>query len=268
MSHWLLWLIFVAIEAILIFSCVWSNAPRIEGELSSRAFAALALNDIELGRGFVMDGRDAWLFGAVAGPNEKAKAERAVAEVRGVRVVHNLLTTGEEPVAAETPSEPPASDHIVPAAESPAPPQTAATAPEPKAAAPQPPPAAPPTTSSSADIQRSIDALIADRVVEFEPSRDRLTRQGGALVDEVAALLARNPTARIAIAGHTDSQGTSRNNLTLSQRRAEAVRKRLVDAGIQRNRLTATGYGEDRPIADNSTSKGRLRNRRVEFTVQ
>lgn len=202
-----------------------------------------------------MDGRDAWLFGRVADAGAKARAEQAVAGVSGVRVVHNLLSVGGA-VSRPAPAAPPPA---APAAPAPATP-----------AAPAPAPVSPPIAgpAASGDIQRSLDDLIAGRVIEFEPGRDRLTKSGAALVDEVAALLARFPSARVAIAGHTDSQGTSRNNLTISQRRAEAVRRRLVSGGVAESRLMAEGYGEDRPIADNRTAEGRLRNRRVEFTVQ
>ena len=277
MSTWLLWLGFLVAEAALIFSCLTSKAPAIEADLAQKSIAALRAQNIELGEDFVMDGRDAWLTGVVATAEAKAAAEKAVAEVRGVRTVHNLLHVGSGP-AVRAPNEPapeaPAAE--APAAEAPAPaPEAERPSAPPAAPAPAPPPSrtAPPAVSnnpvvSNNEVQRSIDALIADRVVEFQPGSNRLTSRGLALVDEIAALLVRFPDARVEVAGHTDSQGTSRNNLTLSQRRAETVRRRLISSGVAESRLTANGYGEDRPIADNATSQGRLRNRRVEFTVR
>lgn len=278
MSTWLLWLGFLVAEAALIFSCLTSKAPAIEADLAQKSIAALRAQNIELGEDFVMDGRDAWLTGVVATAEAKAAAEKAVAEVRGVRTVHNLLHVGSGP-AVRTPTEPapeaPAAEAPAPAPESERPSATPVVPAPAPAPAPAPPPSrtAPPAVSSNPavsnnEVQRSIDALIADRVVEFQPGSNRLTSRGLALVDEVAALLVRFPDARVEVAGHTDSQGTSRNNLTLSQRRAETVRRRLISSGVAEARLTANGYGEDRPIADNSTSQGRLRNRRVEFTVR
>ena len=66
------------------------------------------------------------------------------------------------------------------------------------------------------------------------------------------------------VEGHADSTGAAAYNKQLSQRRADAVRNALIrDYGIAANRLSAVGYGEERPIADNKTAAGRLSNRRV-----
>ena len=69
------------------------------------------------------------------------------------------------------------------------------------------------------------------------------------------------------VAGHTDSMGSSESNQRLSQRRTDAVKKYLSDAGISTNRIIAVGYGENRPVADNENSAGRRQNRRVELSV-
>jgi outer membrane protein OmpA-like peptidoglycan-associated protein len=74
-------------------------------------------------------------------------------------------------------------------------------------------------------------------------------------------------SSRITIEGHTDSQGAAASNLALSQRRAEAVRRLLEDAGLPGSRLTAAGKGQASPVADNATAEGRARNRRVEIIV-
>jgi len=70
------------------------------------------------------------------------------------------------------------------------------------------------------------------------------------------------------VEAHTDDQGPDAANLSLSQRRADAVKKALVDAGIAGSRITAVGRGEAAPVADNASADGRARNRRVEITVQ
>jgi outer membrane protein OmpA-like peptidoglycan-associated protein len=87
------------------------------------------------------------------------------------------------------------------------------------------------------------------------------------LLDNVAAVLQAHDQLNIQVEGHTDSQGDDAYNKQLSQRRAEAVVSYLVKKGIAATRLTALGFGEDRPIADNHTKAGRAQNRRVVFTV-
>jgi len=76
-----------------------------------------------------------------------------------------------------------------------------------------------------------------------------------------------NPTLRVEIAGHTDSVGVAAYNRTLSQDRAEAVKRYFIDGGIDSARIVAKGYGEEQPLADNGTEEGRARNRRVEMRV-
>jgi outer membrane protein OmpA-like peptidoglycan-associated protein len=76
-----------------------------------------------------------------------------------------------------------------------------------------------------------------------------------------------NPKWKLKIEGHTDNKGDRDYNLDLSQRRADAVKKYLVDHGIDEKRLKTKGYGPDKPIADNDTKKGRAQNRRVEFHI-
>jgi outer membrane protein OmpA-like peptidoglycan-associated protein len=87
-------------------------------------------------------------------------------------------------------------------------------------------------------------------------------------IDEAARFLEGNPDLRVEIQGHTDSQGSASANLSLSQRRAEAVRNYLVNVhGVPPWRLVAQGYGESSPVASNDTEAGRAANRRVEMVV-
>ncbi len=88
---------------------------------------------------------------------------------------------------------------------------------------------------------------------------DELTR--------VSRVLQQYPQTNIRIAGHTDSTGSETYNQQLSERRAEAVKNSLISYGVGANRMTIIGYGESKPIADNSTPAGRQLNRRVEITL-
>ena len=76
------------------------------------------------------------------------------------------------------------------------------------------------------------------------------------------------PQTRVAVEGHTDDQGRIENNLELSQRRAEAVMQFFVSRGISLSRLSARGYGEERPLVENNTAADRARNRRIEFVFE
>lgn len=103
--------------------------------------------------------------------------------------------------------------------------------------------------------------------VNFETNSDQLLPGATATLNDAAATLQRNPTITVEVAGHTDSDGAAEYNESLSQRRAETVRDYLVSAGVDADRMTARGYGEREPIADNSTADGKAENRRVVLRV-
>ena len=84
---------------------------------------------------------------------------------------------------------------------------------------------------------------------------------------EVLPVLQRNPELVLRVDGHTDSQGSADYNLRLSESRADAVRRRLVAAGIDAARVTTKGFGESQPVASNGDAEGRRKNRRTELTV-
>lgn len=115
------------------------------------------------------------------------------------------------------------------------------------------------------ELQGNIDELIEGKVVEFELNSDVLTPAGTALLDEILEALDQFPFVPIEIAGHTDSQGEAAENLDLSQRRAQVAFDYLVSKGQDPDRFVVEGYGEDEPVASNSTADGRARNRRIEF---
>jgi len=103
--------------------------------------------------------------------------------------------------------------------------------------------------------------------IQFETGKAVIKKQSYGILDEVAQVFLDNQNYSAEVQGHTDNVGKADANKKLSQARAESVRDYLISKGVDASRLTAMGYGDERPIADNKTSKGRTLNRRVEFDV-
>jgi outer membrane protein OmpA-like peptidoglycan-associated protein len=103
--------------------------------------------------------------------------------------------------------------------------------------------------------------------LEFQTGSSRFTRASANELREVANLLKAHPQARAAVNGYTDDSGDDAANLRLSEARANATMEQLAGLGVDRSRMTAQGYGESHPVADNATAEGRQRNRRVEISV-
>lgn len=104
--------------------------------------------------------------------------------------------------------------------------------------------------------------------VQFVTGSATLTAAAKKELDKGAKILNETyPQLKVEIAGHTDNTGKPASNQTLSEKRAAAVKAYLVKKGVAADRLTTVGYGQDQPIADNATAKGKAQNRRVEFKV-
>jgi OmpA-OmpF porin, OOP family len=118
---------------------------------------------------------------------------------------------------------------------------------------------------------RMYDALLADGRVTtqgifFDTGSDRLRPESTPTLKEIGEMLKEHPDLRVCIEGHTDNVGQAATNQTLSEKRAEAVRKYLVQSfGIAPTRLEAMGFGQSKPAAANDTPEGRQQNRRVEL---
>ncbi len=102
--------------------------------------------------------------------------------------------------------------------------------------------------------------------IYFQPGSDRLEPESTPILTAIVDIIQRCPSLTVQVAGHTDSIGPERENQRLSEKRAQAVSRYLIDKGVSAARFQVIGYGEARPTADNTTAEGRSRNRRIEFT--
>ncbi|MDB5595391.1 MAG: uncharacterized protein JWM36_2352 [Hyphomicrobiales bacterium] len=121
---------------------------------------------------------------------------------------------------------------------------------------------------ATAACQPAFAGLLAKGKILFETGGADLQRSSGPILDYLIATAQRCPQAEIEVAGHTDSDGAEDMNLELSERRAKAVVAYVANAGIDVSRISARGYGQDKPIASNETAEGKAQNRRIEFTVK
>jgi OOP family OmpA-OmpF porin len=101
--------------------------------------------------------------------------------------------------------------------------------------------------------------------INFDTDKATLKADGSEVVQEIVKVLTKNPELRIAINGYTDNSGAKDHNQTLSENRALTVKNEIVKAGINADRLTSKGFGQDSPIASNDTEDGKAQNRRVEL---
>lgn len=124
--------------------------------------------------------------------------------------------------------------------------------------------------SVGGELQRQLGSAKRARLygILFDFNSASLRPESKPVLDELRDLLRAEPSWRVTIEGHTDAVGSDSANQTLSGQRAEAVKAYLVAGGVEAGRLTAAGFGESRPVADNSTELGRAQNRRVELVRQ
>jgi outer membrane protein OmpA-like peptidoglycan-associated protein len=115
-------------------------------------------------------------------------------------------------------------------------------------------------------VDKKMDDLITK--LQFESNSSLLTKSSQADLNEIAGLLVNYPDVKIEVQAHSDDTGSSDYNKMLSQMRADSVVRYLEGKNITRSRLDSVGFGEEQPIADNNTSAGRAKNRRVEFVLK
>jgi OOP family OmpA-OmpF porin len=103
--------------------------------------------------------------------------------------------------------------------------------------------------------------------VLFDFDRSTVKPEAAKILDRLVVFMQENKDKRVSLSGHTDSIGSEKYNLGLSERRVTAVREYVVKKGVDGSRITGQGFGESKPIADNKTKEGRAKNRRVEVKV-
>jgi outer membrane protein OmpA-like peptidoglycan-associated protein len=111
--------------------------------------------------------------------------------------------------------------------------------------------------------ERPPQPLILDGV-NFDTAKATIRPESFSHLDTVVDFMVHKTDARVEISGHTDNVGNARSNKTLSEKRAQACRNYIVSKGIDKKRLDAVGFGDERPIAPNDTDEGRQKNRRIE----
>lgn len=101
--------------------------------------------------------------------------------------------------------------------------------------------------------------------INFDPGKSILKAEYNPVIEQIAEMLKQNPELEIIVEGHTDGRGDRKTNLPLSEDRAKAVMTAIIGRGVDAKRLSAVGYGPDRPIGPIDTEEGRAMNRRVEI---
>jgi OOP family OmpA-OmpF porin len=135
-------------------------------------------------------------------------------------------------------------------------------------APPPPPPAKEEPAKPKARVVLTKDKIEIGEKIQFGKASAEILPVSFGLMDEIYGVMDKNPQVKkIRIEGHASAEGPAAYNKDLSDRRAKAVMKYLVDKGIKADRLTAQGFGIEKPIADNGTEEGREKNRRVEFNI-
>ena len=101
--------------------------------------------------------------------------------------------------------------------------------------------------------------------INFDTGKSTIKKESMPIVEQIIEMMKQAPDIKLSVEGHTDSDGSNESNQKLSEQRAKSIVDAIVRGGIDITRLSSAGFGEDKPIADNSTSEGKAKNRRVEL---
>ncbi len=103
--------------------------------------------------------------------------------------------------------------------------------------------------------------------IKFDVDKDTIKSESKSVLERAVETLKQFPQVNVEISGHTDSTGGYEHNMDLSRRRAESVKRYLVEHGVDESRISTNGFGPDKPIDTNDTAEGRANNRRIEFQI-
>jgi outer membrane protein OmpA-like peptidoglycan-associated protein len=115
------------------------------------------------------------------------------------------------------------------------------------------------------EVQKQLNEYA--RTINFDTGKSSIKAESTSVMVDIIQILNEYPNSKFTVEGHTDSVGSDELNKSLSESRALSVKDFLVDKGIEEFRLSAIGYGEEKPIATNNTRAGRAENRRVEINL-
>ena len=213
---------------VLTYFCANMHRPAIEADLTAKTNLQLAGVGLAHVRP-AAEGQIITLTGEVPSEAAKQKAGAEASAVWGVSEVRNLLTV---------------------------------TVPKPTARL-----MTPQQRTEAVTCQGKFDEFLK-APIRFAIGNAEINPASHSLLDSLAAMAKTCPAAQFEVGGHTDPRGSHEGNVNLSKRRAAAVVKYLAAHGVAASRMSAEGYGPDKPIAENKTAAGRARNRRTEFQVK
>lgn len=261
----------MALSLVAAGALLWALG-RVPRDIEARASAALERAGTDPRVRLTAAGRTLILEGEIGDRFQRARAAAIARSVAGVReVVDRLAIEPLEPAPESLSTARPAPPAPA-AAPPPAAAKTSPTAPVDRPEAASVPPAPPPEPPGNDPPGGPPAAATAPSarpwqppVIRFAVNSARLSPANLAALRRVAAELRGRPGLCIEIAGHADALGPEAHNFRLSARRAAAVARHLVQAGIDPERLFPRAYGAERPLADNRSAAGRAANRRVEL---
>ncbi len=120
---------------------------------------------------------------------------------------------------------------------------------------------------SEVQLQRLEAGYVFNTGIQFESGSDRVKAESFKKLDMLVQFFKDTPNLEVEISGHTDNVGSAESNLILSKKRAQVVADYLISKGVNPKQLKVTGFGADKPIADNATDDGKAQNRRIEMNV-
>jgi len=232
----------VVLFLLLAVICLLTHAKKIENKLTAQSTETLKTAGIE-GVTVSFDGRNAILNGTVASKEVLDKADGLIREVNGLSVTVPLEKTVDKTV--ETVVEKSTEPKVELSGD-----KTLET-----------------VVEKPAEPEVDLSGLLSGLIVKFATNSAHPVPEADNVLSQVVKLLTENTSQDIEIVGHADSRGLLKHNSKLSLRRALSVKHYLINHGVNAEKLRVKGYGETKPLADNSTRAGMGNNRRVEFIV-